>query len=72
MNNVLLRKLLNAEFLVENAAETPGSCSALAGKPADLTTAASRTRRLGRAAQASAEIIDRILDGWPGVFSDSE
>jgi hypothetical protein len=22
--------------------------------------------------QASAEIVDRILDGWPGVFSDSE
>ena len=22
--------------------------------------------------QASAEIVDRTLDGWPGVFSDSE
>src|SRR6266567_1452457 len=22
--------------------------------------------------QASAEVVDRILDGWPGVFSDSE
>jgi len=27
---------------------------------------------LGERLQASPEIVDRVLDGWPGVFSDSE